>query len=241
MGFLRHFSGFVKGIDSKTPITIGHNFPEDVEPTAGCVDILSFHDYKGTENRINETYNEAERISLKTGKPILNSELCCLCRGNPYDLALQICSERKMGWYLFELLVHGYWGDVHGVVYPDGTVRDPSIVAAIMGFYRNRNPETVIKPYANKEALAAQALKDLETAMSENTANFRHKKADVNEILEATEYIINFLESCELVPMFSPPSVQLRKYRAQKNPDLDEVKDWAYGLALVLKRHMKVL
>jgi hypothetical protein len=50
-----------------------------------------------------------------------------------------------MGWYLWELTITHEWGDVHGVFYPDGTVRDPSIAAAILGFFRNRGPNVVLE------------------------------------------------------------------------------------------------
>ena len=70
--------------------------------------------------------------------------MCCLCRGNPYDLGIQLHDEYKVGWYLFELMISGnYWSRVHGVVYPDGSVRDPSIAAAIMGFFRNRGEDMI--------------------------------------------------------------------------------------------------
>lgn len=42
------------------------------------------------------------------------------------------------------------WRDIHGVVYPDGTVRDPSIAAAIRGFFRKRTGE-IVAPNIDKE------------------------------------------------------------------------------------------
>jgi len=50
---------------------------------------------------------------------------------------LEISEKHKTGWYLFNLMISGYWGEVHGLFYPDGTIRDPAIIAAVMGFYRN--------------------------------------------------------------------------------------------------------
>jgi hypothetical protein len=40
-------------------------------------------------------------------------------------------------------MITGNWGTVRGVFYPDGTVRDPSIPAALLGFFRNRGKGVV--------------------------------------------------------------------------------------------------
>jgi hypothetical protein len=45
---------------------------------------------------------------------------------------------------IWELMITRQWGTVHGVLYADGTVRDPSIVAALPGFFRNRGPEVML-------------------------------------------------------------------------------------------------
>ena len=58
---------------------------------------------------------QAAELSTKYRKPLLNSELACLARTNPYDMALEACQRHGVGWYLFELMVHDYWGDVHGM------------------------------------------------------------------------------------------------------------------------------
>jgi len=50
--------------------------------------------------------------------------------------------DAGVGWYIWELMITQRWGNVHGVFYTDGTVRDPAIPTAILGFFRNRG-ETV--------------------------------------------------------------------------------------------------
>ena len=239
--FVRHYCDLVKSLDAKNPVTVGHMLATDAEPTVDCVDVISFHDYSDSSAKINRSYDVAEELSKKTGKPILNSELCCLCRGNPYDLALKICQERKVGWYLFELMIHDYWGEVHGLVYPDGTIRDPSTIAAVMGFFRNHDPNTRIKPRANREGNVEKVLVAVQEAMKDDITMFRHKDNDVNVVLEAAERCISYLESCELVPMYEPPSVQLRRYREQENPNLEEVRAWTYDLAMQLKRSCNII
>jgi len=59
---------------------------------------------------------------------------------------------QKVGWYIWELMiVREGWGPVHGVFYEDGTVRDPSIAAAIMGFFRKRTAD-ILPAVPDKEA-----------------------------------------------------------------------------------------
>ena len=52
-------------------------------------------------------------------------------------MAIQIADEHNVGWYVFDLIISGYWSDIHGLVYPDGTIRDPASIAAIYGFTEN--------------------------------------------------------------------------------------------------------
>ncbi len=236
--FCRHFCEFVRSLDPVNAITLGHTVPMDVEPTADCVDVLSFHDYKGTRARVEESYKAMEALSEKTRKPILNTELCCLCRANPYDMALEKAREHHTGWYLFNLMIgDGVWGCVHGIFYPDGTVRDPSVPAAVLGIYRNRDPETHKAAQPNQEGHAERAIEEALTVLQlDRTDAFKAHSHSVEEILEAAEYCANTLECCELVPMNEPPTLQINRFRAQKNPSLDEVKAFCYKLVQQLRQ-----
>ena len=240
--FLWHYCEFVKELDPVNAITIGHTFVEDIEPTAECVDIISFHDYLETRNIIENTYVEAEKLSSKYNKPLVNSELACLGRANPYDLALEKCEEHNVGWYLFELMIHGYWGDVHGIVYPDGTIRDPAIVAAIYGFYRKRDKATSIKPDPNKEGYAYRAIKMMEDALKQDITLFKNQKSSTDDILEAAEYCANMLEGSEMVPMYEPPTMTIQAWRDQKEEDRDvrAIRDFAYELIRTLKKYCQI-
>jgi hypothetical protein len=94
------------------------------------VDVISFHDYLETRSRVEESYALAIEVSKKYNKPLINSELGAIGRSNPYDMALEICNEHNVGWYVFDLIIEGYWSDIQGLVYPDGTIRDPTAIAA---------------------------------------------------------------------------------------------------------------
>lgn len=240
--YLRHYCELVKTLDPDGTITIGHTYAHDLEPSAEWVDVISFHDYLESESRIEHTYKAAEELSQKYGKPLINSELSCLGRANPYELSIRKAREHKVGFYVFELMIRGYWGDIHGIFYPDGTVRDPSTVTAMMGIYRNYS-STRIKPNPNKEGKAAEALARLSRAMNDSAEVFRHKRSSSDEILEAVEWIINLLEGAEMVPMYDPPRVKLLRYRGmpEEERDLDEIKDFAYSLAETLRRGCRIL
>lgn len=238
--FVRHYCRLVKSLDEYNAVTVGHTLAEDVEPTVEAVDVISFHDYSPTERTIRENYEAAKILSQKYGKPFINSELACLCRANPYDLALKTCEEYGTGWYLFELMVGGYWADVHGIFYEDGTVRDPSIVAAVMGFYRNR-AKSAVKPNPNKEGHAQKAIGLIRAALEEKTEIFVAERKPVEDILEACEYCANLLESCEMVPMYDPPTARISRLRQQESPDMQEARKLAYELAELLRKNCQIL
>ena len=238
-GFVRYYCNLLRGLDPVNAVTIGHTYIGDAEPTVDLVDIISFHDYLPTRRRIEASYIEAAKLSKKTRKPMINNELCCLCRGNPYDLALDICREYNTGWYLFELMISGYWSDVHGIFYPDGTVRDPSIPAAVMGFSRNRSAGGYVLPNANKEGHAQKAIEMVKDALQDNREVFIGKTKPIEEILEAAEYCANLLECCELVPMYNPPTRQIEIIRESGN--VTEAQRLAYSLAKALEEACMLL
>lgn len=238
--FLKHYSRFVKSLDTDHPITIGHTFWMDVEPTVEEVDVISVHDYLSTHKEIETTYKYVKIIADKYNKPWINSEMGCLGRANPYDLAIEMCEKYNVGWYVFELIIGGYWGDIHGIFYPDGTIRDGSIIAALMGFHMNRT-KTAIKPNANKEGYAEKGIKMLREALEEKTEVFHAERKSVKEILEACEFCANLLEGCQMVPMYEPPTLKINRFRDQENPDMTEVRKLAYELAGIMKDYCQLI
>ena len=231
--FIRYYCRFVKSLDPVNAVTVGHTVMPDVAPTVDDVDVFCFHDYSPTIRKMEEAYEVAVQLSKETGKPFLNSELCCLCRANPYDLSLDVCRSYNTGWYLFELMITGYWNDVHGIFYEDGTVRDPSIPAAVMGFTRNRSAEGFVLPNPNKEGHAQRAIQMVKEALQDNTEGFKGATKPLDQILEAAEFCANLLEACELVPMYDPPTRQIAVLR--KNGDVLGAKRLAYKLARILE------
>jgi len=240
--FLKHYCDLIHELDPDGCITIGHTLPIDLEPNSAWVDVISFHDYSGTRADINHVYDVALAVGEKYGKPVINSETCCLCRANPYDLAIEIAQAHNIGFYVFNLVSEGYWGEVHGLIYPDGTVRDPAGVAALYGFFRNRS-ETRIKAKPNREGYVYKALEKLEKALTDDTGLFRNTPRTTDEILEAAEYAANLMECNEMVPMIDPPTAKIADWRAMppEKRNLEEVRKFAYELGKILKEYCQVL
>ncbi len=246
--FLAHFTRQVKSLDPVNAITIGHTRAIELEWCTD-VDVFSFHDYLETRARVEESYRQAEEIAKKYNKPVLNSEMACVCRANPYDMALEICERHKMGWYVFELMVAGGWSEVHGLVYPDGTVRDPSIIAAIYGWHRNRDLNTMIKENPNREGHVQKAIDLLKAALGPAGSGRRGRgaaaptPANTDAILEAAEYCANLLEAAQMVPMREPPTARIQFWRAQPPEQRDQaaIRKFALELGQKLKESCDVL
>ena len=236
--FVRHYCELVKQLDKVNAITVGVTYASALEDASpDLVDVLAFHDYSTTRARIESGYKVAESIAQKYGKPLMNNEMGCIGRANPYDIAIEICESHKAGWYLFELMIGGYWGDIHGIFYPDGTIRDPNIVAAVMGCFKNRDLKTTVRENPNKENHVNNAIRQMEEALKENTETFRYRQASSDRILEAAEFCANLLESSQMVPMFELPTAKIETWRKQKpeERDLYEIKKFAYDLVKKLK------
>ncbi len=237
--FVRHFIQFVRKIDPKNAITVGHMYPRFCENTNDLVDVISFHDYLETRSRVEASYELAREYSAKYNKPLINSEMGCLGRSNPYDMAIEICEKHNVGWYVFNLVIGGYWGAIHGLVYPDGTIRDPGAIAAVYGFYRKRDLNTSVKVNPNMEGHARHAIELVQEMLSGETEVFRFSQHSVDEILEAAEYCANILESAEMVPMWEPPTARIETWRAmsreEKEKAREDIRAFTYDLALQLK------
>ncbi len=240
---VRRMCGIVRKLDPDGVLTVGHEFIEHCETTNDLIDVISFHDYLKTRAEIEGVYRKAEEMSKQTGKPLLNTETGCIGRSNPYDAELEICRKHRVGWYLFCLVAEGFWGDIHGIIYPDGTVRDPSIVAAIFGFFRNRGLER-IRPNPNKEGYAFKAVAAVKDVLNTEEITLFHSKAVTSDdILEAAERCVNILEANELVPMWDPPSAKIEDWRAQpeEKRDLPAIRKFAYEMAKLVQDTCLVL
>ena len=230
--------------DEDTPITVGHELAEHIGSTADLVDVISFHDYLPTRRRMEEAYRKAYAAAKEQGgKPVLNTETGCLGRANPYEAELALCEKYRCGFFLFNLIIEGFWGEIHGLVYPDGTIRDPGIVAALYGFYRKDDPDRIV-PDGNREGHAYKAAAAVEQALRlEDQTLFVSRAKSDEEILEAAEYCINILEPCGLVPMQDSLSARLAAFRQQPPEERKkrEIRAFAYECAARVKEAFQIL
>ena len=221
----RATADLLRSTGTHTPITIGCIHVACMKETAPAVDVLSFHDYSSTRAEIRANIAEAQAFAASIHKPVFNSEIACIGRANPYDMALEEFNRGHMGWYLWELTITHEWGDVHGVFYPDGTVRDPSIVAAVMGFYRNRGPSVVLEDPDREHAV--------QKAVNGGRAWLASPSTDWKEGLKQAEIEANILEAAQLVPMREPPTRALELLR-NAPPDIP-------ALQTLIRRWIQVL
>lgn len=198
-------------LDPVTPVTIGATFADNMIEMGDAVDVLSFHDYSPTRARIRANIARAKAYAAKVGKPLFNSEIGCVARANPYDVTLHEHMQAHVGWYIWELMITGNWGTVHGVFYPDGTVRDPAIVAALLGMFRNRGTN-VVEEAPDRE-------NHLTEAVLNNKKWLADPKADWGAGLDLAETSANLLEAAQLVAMHDLPT---RKVELLRNgaPDM---------------------
>ena len=170
-------------LDPVTPVTIGAAYTPNMIEMGEAQDVLSFHNYLPTRAEIRADIAAAKAYAAKVNKPLINSEIGCIARANPYDIALEEHMNAKVGWYIWELMITHQWGTVHGVFHPDGTVRDPATMPAAP---------------------------DREGAITAAVDKNRKWLADANAGWEAgldlAEVSANLLEAGQLIAMFDPPT-----------------------------------
>ena len=211
MELAKDMAGFFHEFDKKTPVTIGYALVPGMEEGADAVDVLSFHDYSPNRAIIRANIARAKAFAAKSGKPVFNTEIGCVARSNPYDVTIQEHMNANVGWYVWELMITPAWGDVHGVFYPDGTVRDPSIAAAVLGLFRNRGPNVVLEN-PDREGAVTRAVASGKQWLAQPDATWERG-------LSIAETAANLLEAGELVAMREPPTRTVDLMR-QGQPDL---------------------
>ncbi len=194
----RFVASTLQELDKDTPVTIGCLFLTCTEQTADVVDVLSYHDYSQTRAQIAADIARAKKLSAKLGKPIITTEMGCTGRANPYDIEIEEHNKANMGWVIWELMIAHGWGPIHGVFYPDGTVRDPAIAAAIIGVFRYRG-EAVVLEEPDREGILSGAIEDANKWLK-----------DPNPVwfdgLVAAETEANLLEANQLVGLRELPT-----------------------------------
>jgi hypothetical protein len=230
MDHAQYMAGVFHEIDPVTPVTIGATFVPGMIAMADAVDVLSFHDYSSTWSEIRANIEKAKQFSLQVGKPVFDTELGCICRANPYDITLEEHMRAGIGWYIWELMITGQWGTVHGVFYQDGSVRDPSIAAAVMGFFRNRGPD-VVPSVPDREGHVKRIVGEIEAWLAQPDPTWE-------DGLRHAEVAAHLLEAGELVPMRDLPTRKVCQLRGGE-PDLSALRTLLRDYADALKPYIK--
>jgi hypothetical protein len=224
--FARHMAGVFHQLDSRTPVTIGVAFEPSMEKLADAVDILEFHNYSPTREKIRANILRAQQFAAKVRKPVVDGEIGAVARANPYDVTLQEHMKAHMGWYIWELMiVRKGWGTIQGVFYADGSVRDPSIPAAILGFFRNRGPD-ILPSVVDQEGDVTKVIKNSRKWLAQPNPSW-------SDGLDLAETAANLMEAGQLVPMREPPTRQVGLMRAA-SPDLS-------ALRTLLEEYIQIL
>jgi hypothetical protein len=193
-------------LDPHTPVTIGMAFVDGMIELADYVDVLQFHDYMQTREQIRNNIVRAKEFAAKVNKPLINGEIGCIARANPYDITLQEHMNAKVGWYIWELMiVRKGWGTVHGVFYEDGSVRDPSIAAAIMGFFRKRSAD-ILPATPDREGWVSKIIDQSDTWLKDSAKTWKNG-------LDIAETAAHLLESAEIASMRILPTREVDMLR----------------------------
>ena len=198
MEIARLIAAALHQLDKRTPVTIGVADERNMETLADAVDVLSFHDYLPTRDAVAADIRRAKAFAARTGKQVMNTEIGCIARANPYAVPLEEHMKAHVGWYIWELMITQRWGNVHGVFYPDGTVRDPAIPAAMFGLFRNRS-DRALPESPDREGWVTRAGTNAQAWLSSSDASWE-------EGLNTAETLANLLESAQLVAMREPPT-----------------------------------
>ncbi len=219
--FVRHFCEVFKKLDPAHDTTVGVHTSENLAVIGEASDVLSFHDYSPTREAIGKMLDLGLEYGRKLGKAVFVSEISCLARANPYDVTIQACMERGLGWFTWELMIgKSMWRDIHGIVYPDGTVRDPSIVAAVQGFFRKREGE-IIAPNLNKEGAVSRVLAQAADWLKPAEDQYAYKPYHMG--LSALDMMANLIEAGEILPMVDLPSLKVLALAAETPENRSEV------------------
>ena len=123
------------------------------------------------------------------------------------------------------MIVRTGWGKIHGVFYEDGTVRDPSIAAAILGFFRNRG-ENILPSVPDQEGHLTEVINDGRKWLDQPDASW-------TQGLDIAERAANLLEAGQLIAMRDPPTRRVDLLR-KGQPD-------APALRALMEQYLKAL
>jgi hypothetical protein len=207
MAVARYMGSVFNEIDPRTPITVGCMMPTAcLQESASYVDFLSFHDYSQTVEQMDAVIALAKKVAAASSKSVIDTEMGCVARADPVALEIEEHEKAHVGWMTTQIMFTHAWAPVHGVFYPDGSIRNPDIVAAILGFFRYRGPHPVLEE-PDREGIASGVLDDARKWL-------RDSNPDWTKGLVIAETEANLLEAGQLVGMRVLPTRQVYALKA---------------------------
>jgi len=147
--FVRHFCGVVKQGDPTHPITVGEAVVEYLPKNADRVDFLSVHSYAADAEEFRKDLDFARGVGRSSGKPVVVTECGNPGAGQRYEMVFDVLGKEKLGFYFWELMIGKIqFQTMAGLIYPDGTTRDPSAIQALgsTGFAKKENGVRLVTP-----------------------------------------------------------------------------------------------
>jgi hypothetical protein len=146
---VRHFCRFVKQVDPTHPITVGEAVVEYLQKTAEHVDFLSVHSYAAHPDDFKKDLDLARHYGKASGKPVVVTECGNPGAGQKYEMVFDVLAKEKLGFYFWELMIGKIqFNAMAGLIYPDGTTREPSAVEALgsPGWQKKEPGIPLVKP-----------------------------------------------------------------------------------------------
>lgn len=213
--FVRKFVEYVRS-KTTTPTTVGVAIVSNLEHVADVVDVLSFHSYHDTWELGLQRTEIALQFAREYSKPVFNSETGCIARGNAFDQTMEMCTRNGMGFAVWELMISDCLDCVgsrrwkHGLLFSDGTTRDPAAIAALHGVYVNRGERVPLAvPRPDMEGEASNVANDIANWIAQG---------DIDEYYDGVallDKLSNLVESSITIPMVQPPSASARQLAAE--------------------------
>lgn len=215
--FVRHFVSYFRS-KSSTPTTVGVANVDSLKHVGDIVDVLSFHSYHDNWELGLQRTETALGFARRLGKPVFNSETGCIARANAFDQTMEMCARNGMGFAVWELMISDCSDCVdtrrwkHGLMFADGTTRDPAAIAALHGVYVNRGEYVPLAvPRPDVEGHSSSVARGVAAWLAKGDA------ADYYAGVALLDAMSNILESSISVPLVLPPSANARQLAAAGN------------------------
>jgi hypothetical protein len=135
--FLDHFLDVVGKEDPTHPRTVGYMSSQTLPRLIDKIDVLGFHNYTGDMQSLRADIRYVKALGAQYSKPVHINEIARRNTGQDFWKFMPVLREEGIGWYFWELMLgrtqFSRGGNpIQGVIYPDGTCRDPREIAAIM-------------------------------------------------------------------------------------------------------------